>query len=115
MPKSSETKKKQFADGTVSLIRMSQVSEQKYDEWRRHMSESRKRYFENTPDPIKVPISVQTEDDILYFPSIKSAAKYLNVSVDTVRIRAKSGTPSKKVPYIISYISVEYYKQIKNV
>lgn len=115
MPKSSETKKKQFADGTVSLIRMSQVSEQKYDEWRRHMSESRKKYFENTPDPIKVPISVQTEDDILYFQSIKSAAKYLNVSVDTVRIRAKSGTPSKKVPYIISYISVEYYKQIKNV
>lgn len=115
LPKSSETKRKQFAEGTVSLIRMSEVSEEKYNEWRRHMSEARKKYFENTPDPIKVPIAVHREDDILYFPSIKSAAKYLNVSVDTVRIRAKSGKPSKKVPYVVSYISVERYKQIKNV
>lgn len=115
MPKSSETKKKQFANGTAHLIRMSEVSKEKYDEWRKHMSEARKKYFENNPDPIKTPVSIQTDNDILYFPSIKSAAKYLNVTVDTIRARAKSGTPSKKVPYIISYISVEYYKQIKNV
>lgn len=115
LPKSSETKKRQFAEGTASLIRMNEVSEERYNEWRKHMSEARKRYFESTPNPIKMPIQVQTEDDVLYFPSIKSAAKYLNVSVDTIRIRAKSGKPSKKVPYLISYISVEFYKNIKNV
>lgn len=115
MPKSSETKRKQFAEGTASLIRMSEVSEEKYNEWRKHMSEARKKYFENTPDPIRVPIQIQEKDKVLYFPSIKSAAKYLNVSVDTVRIRAKSGKPSKKVPCIISYISVEFYKSVKNV
>lgn len=113
--KLSETKKRQFQEGTAHLIRMSEVSKEKYEEWRQHMREARKKYFENTPDPIKVPVSVQSDDGVLYFPSIKSAAKYLNIHVDTVRKRIKSGKPSKAVPYIISYISVEFYKNIKNV
>ena len=112
---SSETKKKQFRDGVVNIIRMGEVSKEKYDEWRKHMSEARKKYFEETEDPIKVPVKIESENETLYFPSIKSAAKYLNVSPDTVAIRIKRGKVSKKVPYIVSRISVEFYKSIKNV
>ena len=113
--KSSETKKRQFREGLVSIIRMSEVSKEKYDEWRKHMSEARKRYFENTPDPIRFPVMIQSESETMYFPSVKSAAKYLNVHRDTIWTRIKRGTPSKKVPYVVSRISVEFYKSIKNV
>lgn len=94
---------------------MSEVSKEKYDEWRKHMSEARKRYFENTPDPIRFPVMIQSESETMYFPSVKSAAKYLNVHRDTIWTRIKRGTPSKKVPYVVSRISVEFYKSIKNV
>ena len=94
---------------------MGEVSKEKYDEWRRHMSEARKRYFENNPDPIRVPVAVKSDEDIMYFPCIKSAARYLNVHVDSIRNSIKRGRPSKKIPFAISYISVEFYKSIKNV
>lgn len=113
--KSSETKKKQFREGLVSIIRMGEVSEEKYNEWRQHMSDARKRYFETNSDPIKVPVAVKSETETLYFASIKSAAKYLNVCTDTILIRIKRGKPSKKVPYVITRIPVEFYKSIKNV
>ena len=113
--KSSETKKRQFQEGLVSIVRMNEVSKEKYEEWRKHMSEARKKYFEITEDPIRFPVMIQSETETLYFASIKSAAKYLNVHRDTIWARLKSGKPSKKVPYIVSRISVEFYKSIKNV
>ena len=94
---------------------MGEVSKEKYEEWCQHMREARKKYFENTPDPIKVPIMLRSENETLYFPSIKSAIKYLGVTNGTLYDRIKKGTPSKKVPYIVSRISVEFYKSIKNV
>lgn len=58
---------------------------------------------------------LKSDEETLYFPSMKSAAKYLDVHTDTLLIRIKKGTPTKRVPYIVSRISVELYKSITNV
>ena len=115
LKKSSETKKRQFREGTVHLVRMSEVSKEKYDEWRKHMSEARRKYFESLSEVVAKPVMLQSETEVLYFPSIKAAAEYLNVHRDSLWARIKKGTPTKKIPYIVSHISVEFYKSIKNV
>jgi hypothetical protein len=79
------------------------------------MSEARRKYIEANPNPIKFPVMLQSETETLYFPSIASAARYLGVTTDTMYLRIRRGKPSKRVPYTITKISVEFYNSVKDV
>ena len=114
-PKISETRKRQIKDGTVKLVKINEVSEEKQKIWKQHISESKKKYYENNPNHVYHPIKIESEDFVMYFPTVKKAAEYLNVCVDTIRNVAKTGKCRKYIPYRVYYVSVDEYNQNKNV
>lgn len=113
--KCSDTKKRQLLEGVLKITRITDVSEDKQAEWKRHISEGRKRYFASNT-VVKSPILIQSDDFTMCFPTVKKAAEYLEIDACTLRKYAlKKGRRNKKIPYEISYISKEEYNQYKNV
>lgn len=115
MPKSSETKKRQALEGRLNIVRIGDVSEEKQMLWRKNISKGRKKYYETHQSVLTKPVKVELDGCTLYFQSVKQAAEYLNVCVDTIRNTAKRGKPSRRAKCRIYYISKEEYILNKNV
>ena len=98
----------------IKIKRITDVSEEEAELWKKHISEGRKRFVENHPNYYGQPVRVYHGDDIMVFPSSKTAAEYLGVCTDTIGNLIKRGTKTQRLPYVIERISKEEYEKYKN-
>lgn len=112
-PKQSETMKRKYANGEVTFPRYYEVSEEKRKEWSKHSSEAgKKRYSNYTNRPKGKFLKVEIGEDVLYFPSLREAARNLNVDKGAIQYVMKhTNGYIKKLNCFISYITEEEFMQ----
>lgn len=112
-PKQSETMKRKYANGEITLPRYNEVSEEKQKEWSKNSSEAcRRRYSNYANRPKGYFLKVELQNEILYFPSLREAARELGIDKGgiTYVIKHRSGH-MKKLDCYISYITEEEFMQ----
>lgn len=112
-PKQSETMKRKYANGEATFPRYSEVSEEKQKEWSKHSSEAGKRRYSNYENrPKGYFLKVELQDEVLYFPSLREAARNLGVDKGGIQyvIKHRNGH-MKKLNCYISYITEEEFMQ----
>lgn len=114
-PKQSETMKRKYKEG-YSIPRFSDVSEEKQEIWRKHLSQSaRKRYQNMNNRPEGFYIKCLFSEDIKYYPSLREAARQLNIdkSAITYALRRKQGYVEKINGTFILIDKQEYIQNVE--
>ena len=72
--------KLKFANGEITFPRYTELSKEKQKLWSQHISESgKKRYEDYANRTVGYFLKVEFENETLYFPSLREAARNLNV------------------------------------
>ena len=122
-PKQSETMKLKFANGEITFPRYTEVSKEKQKLWSQHISESgKKRYKDYANRTVGYFLKVEFENETLYFPSLREAARNLNVDKGGIiyAIKRNDGVLKKlqcKFSYITEeeFIKTEFYETHYNI
>ena len=112
-PKQSETMKRKYADGEITFPRYNEVSEEKQKEWSKHLSQAcMQRYSDYSNRPKGYFLKVEMNEEVLYFPSLREAARELGVDKSGIQyvIKRRNGH-MKKLNCYISYITEEEFMQ----
>lgn len=112
-PKQSETMKRKYANGESTLPRYNQVSEEKQKLWSKHSSEAcKRRYSDYSNRPAGYFLKVELQDETLYFPSLREAARRLGIDKGGISyvIKHRNGH-MKKLNCYISYITESEFIQ----
>lgn len=112
-PKQSETMKRKYMNGEGTLPRYNEVSKEKQQEWSRHASEAGKRRYSNYSNrPVGKFLKIEIGEDVLYFPSLREAARNLNIDKSAISYVIKhTNGYMKKLNCFISYITEEQFMQ----
>jgi len=101
--------KRKYANGEITFPRYYEVSEEKQKEWSKHSSEAGKRRFSDYSNRPKGRfLKVELDGEILYFPSLREAARNLGVDKGAIQyVMKRTNGYMKKLNCTISYISEE--------
>lgn len=112
-PKQSKTMKQKYANGEVTFPRYNEVSEEKQKEWSKHASQAGKRRYSNYANrPKGYFLKVELQNEVLYFPSLREAARNLNVDKGAITYVMKhTDGYMKKLNCNISYITEKEFMQ----
>ena len=112
-PKQSETMKRKYANGEATFPRYNEVSEEKQKEWSKHSSEACKRRYSNYANRSKgYFLKVELQDEVLYFPSLREAARNLGVDKGAIQyVMKRTNGYMKKLNCRISYITEKEFMQ----
>lgn len=112
-PKQSQAMKKRYANGQSTFPRYNEVSKDKQELWSKHSSDACKRRYSNyTNRPKGYFLKVEIDDKILYFPSLREAARQLGVDKGGISYVLKyTNGRMKKLNCQISYITEEEFMQ----
>ena len=112
-PKQSETMKRKYANGEATFPRYNEVSEEKQREWSKHSSDACiRRYSDYSNRPKGYFLKVELQDEILYFPSLREAARNLGVDKGAIQyVIKRTNGYTKKLNCTISYISEEQFME----
>lgn len=112
-PKQSETMRRKYANGESTFPRYNEVPEEKQKEWSKHSSEANKRrYSDYANRPKGNFLKVETSNGILYFPSLREAARTFEIDKGAIQYAMQyTNGYIKKINCFISYISEEEFVQ----